>query len=54
MNDTDRHERIAPALHPDVVKHCEDMCKAARHYKYADEVIADYERLLEMARGERQ
>jgi hypothetical protein len=54
MSDTDRHERIAAPLHHEVVLWVEHMTKAARHYKYAPEVIADFDRLLAMAKdGER-
>lgn len=53
-DDTDKHERIDPpgALHREVVEWAANMATAARHYKRPPEVIADFDRLLAMARGE--
>ena len=51
-SDTDKHERIAAGLHPEVVEWCARMAKAARLHKEAPEVIRDFDRLLAMARGE--
>lgn len=53
MNDTDKHERIDAPLHPEVIAWCERMTKGARRFNEKPEVIADFERLLAMARGER-
>ena len=54
MNDTDKHEKIdmLSSLHPKVVERAENMVKSARKSE-APEVVADFERLAEMARGER-
>jgi hypothetical protein len=51
--DTDKHERIDPAaLHPEVIEWAANMAKAARAHRRQPEVIADFDRLLAMARGE--
>jgi hypothetical protein len=53
MTDTDKHERVEEGLHPEVVEWCERMAKTARKYGQPPEVVADFERLLAWARGER-
>jgi len=51
MTDTDRNERINAPLHPEVVQWVANMVKAVRAHKRPAEVIADFERLLAMAKG---
>ena len=51
-SDTDKHERIAAELHHEVIQWAADMAAAARLHKRPPEVIADFDRLLAMARGE--
>jgi hypothetical protein len=47
-DDTDKHERIDPvALCPEVIQWAEMMAQAARHYKLAPEIIADFDLLCQ-------
>jgi hypothetical protein len=52
FSDTDKHEKIDAPLHPKVVEWAEDMVLSARKSE-PPEVVADFEKLAEMARGGR-
>ncbi len=52
-SDTDKHERIEPGMHPAVIEWLEMRVKASRHYREGADVLADFERLLAVARGGR-
>ncbi len=54
--DEDTNPEARVAFHPTVTKWCEDMVQSARHFHERGgctaDVVADFERLLAMAKGE--
>ena len=51
--DTDNHERLAPALHPECIHWAQMRLDAAVKYRESAEVQEGFEKLLAFARGEK-
>ncbi len=51
--DEDTNPNAMAPLHPAVIEWLEMRVKASRHYREGADVLADFERLLAVARGER-